>query len=665
MKKYLWIFLIAAACAKLSPSEAADTASAFMDGKRIVLENEFLHLVIDPEYGGRVVSFIDKRDGEERVEPGRVEGLCFDQFYEQDDPLLSGQWSIKGAQPYEGKILQSGPKRASVQVGRMSIPFERNVYNVNYDSLYIEKIFSLEPGAPVLKVDIRIHNRSPEGRRPAYWFRSGYVLGKSRENERYIRPSQRGIMTGGPDDPSTDQMVWDPAYGWTATADTTAHRGVVWLMDQSRLIMFYNSVAAVTGRQIDEFTNKYGVDPLWIWDNASSSAVTSEWYYRPAFLPSGGVWETTVRMISLQKIDGVAHAGENFVANLEIPSAGKEGNISISLYRAVNNIRNLIVSCVIFDLDNEMKTINLGSAKINSLEFDPKTVSFPGSVKIPAHARIVITISGLVTGKRLNFVERFEHILNSDGKEIAYRIPAPKMKFDYRPVAAGLKPEGKGRVLFLEGLAYDRWGLTGALKDMGMEVRESEFMKRRITTAIRYFPATLGEAMKYDLIIMAAVDANCLGFDGCMILRDYVNNGGSLFILGGLYSWGGGQFREKGLDSLLPLSVKNTFDLTKGDKLQLKTDNGLMKTILGMESSDSTDWGAMYWFHSLDAKPKAQVIMRIGELPLAAVSTLGKGRIACMAGTPLGPGNAEAHTFWNSQGWKDLRGGLLKWLMRK
>ena len=664
MKKYFWIYFLAAAFATTSPSGAADSPKAFMDGKRIVLENEFLRLVIDPERGGRVVSFMDKRDGEERVEPGRVEGLCFDQFYEQDDPLLSGQWSINGAQPYEGKILESGPKNASVQVGRMSIPFERNVYNCNYDSLYIEKIFTLMPGTPVLKIDIRIHNLSPEGRRPAYWFRSGYVLGKSRENERYIRPSQRGLMTGGPDDPATDQMVWDPAYGWTATADTTVHRGVVWLMDSSRLMMFYNSVAAVTGRQIDEFTNKYGVDPLWIWDNASSSAVTSEWYYRPVFLPSGGIWQTTVRMISLQKIDGVAHAGENFVADIEAPASGSEGAVSITLYRAANSVRNLTVTGELIDLDIAAKTIPLGKAQITGLEFDPRTVSLPVKVRIPAHALIRVHVSG-VSGQGKSFTEKFEYIRNSDSKEIAYRIPAPKMTFDYRPGITGLKPDGKRRVLFLEGLAFDRWSLTGALKGMGAEIRESEFMKRRMTTAVRYFPATLREALKYDLIIMAAVDARSLGYDGCMILRDYVNNGGSLLVFGGLYSFGGGQFREMGLDSFLPLSVKNTFDLTKGNDSPVNPDAGLLKKILGMESGTGAEWGTVSWYHSLDAKKDARVLIRLGEQPLVAVSSSGKGRIACVAGAPLGPGDENAHPFWNSTGWNGLRRGLLKWLLRE
>lgn len=662
MRRYFRMYFLAAVCAQAVSSGAADAPRAVMDGRRMILENEFLRLSIDPEHGGRVASFVDKRDGEERVEPGRVEGLCFDQFYVQDYLLLGRGWGIAGAQPYEGKILEPGPRLASVQVGCMSTPWDGNVYNANYDSLYVEKIFTLEPGSPVLRIDIRIRNRSPEGRRPAYWFRSGYVLGKGRGNERYFRPSREGVKAGGPDDPATDQMVWDPAYGWTATADTTVHRGVVWLMDASRLMMFYNCVSAITSRHIDEFPNKYGVDPLWIWDNASATAVTAEWYYRPAFIPPGGVWQTTVRMISLEKIDAVAYAGEHLVADVKTPPAGTEGCISLTLYRALHPARNLTITGSLFDLDTGSRPVSCGVARLRGLEFEPRIVSLPAGVKMPSHALFRFRVSGL-DGRGKPFNEEFVHICNSDGKALAY-LPAPKMTFDYRPGAVGLKPEGKRRVLFLEGLAFDRWGLMKALAGMGADVRESEFMKVRITTAVKYFPATLGEALRYDLIIMAAVDARALGYDGCMILRDYVRNGGSLLILGGLYSWGGGEFREMGLDGFLPLSVQDTFDLTKGESRRIEPDKSLLKEMLGTSSADGSEWGAVYWFHRLGVKPGARVLVRLDDFPLAAVSEHGKGRIACVAGTTLGPKSEDLHPFWLSSGWIAVRNGLLRWLLK-
>ena len=71
-----------------------------LESGRIRLENRYLRLDIDPLHGGRIASFIDKRDGMERILPGRLEGMCFDNMYDQDGMLYQGQWNINQAAPY-------------------------------------------------------------------------------------------------------------------------------------------------------------------------------------------------------------------------------------------------------------------------------------------------------------------------------------------------------------------------------------------------------------------------------------------------------------------------------------------------------------------------------------------------------------------------------------
>ena len=282
----------------------------------IVLENDLLRLEIDPEHGGRASSFIDRRDGMERVMPSRVEGLALDQLYDQNATVYSGKWNIATALPYEGQILEPGGDRAAVGVGRPSVPHEGNVPNENYSDLYLERVFVLAPSAPALRIDVRLHNLSDEGRRPAYWVRHGYVLGGNRATQRYFRPSRRGIVCGGPDDPATDQIVMDPAYGWTASVDTVTGDGVVWLMDVSRVMMFYNCIAAVTARHVETLPNRYGVDALWIWDNAGNTSATAEWYYHKACIGAGQVWETSVWMVSCKDLHSIGHACEYFIAGI-------------------------------------------------------------------------------------------------------------------------------------------------------------------------------------------------------------------------------------------------------------------------------------------------------------------------------------------------------------
>ncbi len=626
----------------------------------IMLENEVLRFVIDPKLGGRIASFVDKRDGVERVMAGRVEGMCFDQFAEQDEPMLSGQWATSRALPYEAAILESGNGRACVKVWRYAVPEEQNVVNENYRDVLIEREFTLDAARPILEVRVRLTNKSTEGRRPAYWMRSGYVLGGSRADERYLRPSRRGIMGGGPDDPASDQMVWDPAYGWTATLDTRTRQGVVWLMDASRLMMFYNCIAAVNGRQIDEFPNKYGVDPLWIWDNASSSAVTAEWYYHKACIPPGETWETTVKLVSLKDVNGISHASEAFVADIGCPEPGARGRVAMTVFPSAQPVRRIEFRAELESLGPDRSIVKLGNAAVDMRQEGPLTISFPKTVDMPRAA--VLRCSAEIrdsSGKTSS--ETFEYIVKTSESPLEYLIDPPELRHDYRPGRTGHSPAGDRRVLFLEGLAFERWGLVEALAEIGATVRESEFYKRRITTGVRYFPVTLEEALRFDLIVMAAVDAHAIGYEGCMILRDYVANGGSLLVLGGLYSWGGGRFDEYGLADLLPLKVTDTFDIERGGTSPVTVDQAAVSDALGEPITSGGDMGAVPWFHRLENN--GRVLARIGSNPLVAIRAPGAGRVAAVAATTLGDKDAVEGPFWNRDGWILLRDGLLRWLL--
>ena len=162
-------------------------------------------------------------------------------------------------------------------------------------------------------------------------------------------------------------------------------------------------------------------------------------------------------------------------------------------------------------------------------------------------------------------------------------------------------------MLFLQGLGYERWGLEQALASADASLRASEFMKRRIATCVRYFPASLDEALQYDLIILGAVDASALSDEGVQLLREYVRNGGSLLVLGGLYSWGGGRFQEFGLDRCFPLHVERTFDLSPAHGA-ISWDAAACRDILGHDARASL--AGVQWLHVLTAAPDARILAR-------------------------------------------------------
>ena len=518
--------------------------------------------------------------------------------------------------------------------------------NENYRGLVIEREFRLADDSAALECIVRLRNTGNEGRCPAYSLRNGYVDGMHREQLRYYRPSRRGIHPAGPSLPETDQMIWDLAAGWTATADTESGRGTAWIMDGSRVMMFYNCIDAVTGRHIEEYPNEYGVDPLYLWDNASITAIGADWYYRRAFIPAGGAWETRVTLVPLQGVTGiVAHACAHAVVTVVWPAAGTATPLRVTLLPSREPLLEPEVS-----LDADGKTITLERAAASLCW----TLA-----KVPAARVVQIQIRGKdAEGRPVTMA--FPFVVEPVTKGGTPPLAGPTPAYDY--VAADTpSPRGKKTrsVLLLEGLGFERWGLQAALKGQGLSIQESEFMKRRIATCVQYFPATLHEAQQFDLIVLGAVDAFALSQEGVAILKDYVRSGGSLLVLGGLYSYGGGRFEEFGLNEMLPLRVKNTFDLVcPAGKAAWQP--AVWSAVIG-ENGTPPSLGKVAWTHDVGVAPDAVVWIRIGERPLVAASALERGRIVSVAVTSLGD-EAGDGAFWQRPAWGRTLDKIVRWL---
>lgn len=619
--------------------DQAHAVARQLDNGRILLANANLRFEIDAKRGGRIASFVDRRDGLERIIPGRLEGLFFDNMYDQDGMLYQGQWGVNQAAPYEAKILEAGPERVRVRVSRAVFDVEHGVPNENYSGLVVEREFVLSRDAGALVCIVRLRNDADEGRRPAYSMRHGYVDGPRREALRYFRPSRGGIRPAGPGLPGSDKMVWDPAAGWSATVDTDSGRGAAWLLDAGRAMMFYNSTTAISGRHIEDFPNRYGVDPLYMFDNASSTAIGADWYYERAVIPAGGTWETRVTLVPLQNVRGaIAHADPYAVLTVEWPGATDPAHVAVGVLPAVETFAaNRVV------LETEDGPIALRR------ERDGERMVFRGPLPAGAPKVIHIRVEGRGTDEASHSV-RFAYVPEpvADTETPLLPVPVPDRCY-ISPVQLAERTARTSQALLLEGLGFERWGLHDLLAELGVETRSSEFMKRRIATAVRYFPATLEEAHRYDLIVLGAVDAFALSHDGVALLKDYVHSGGTLLVLGGLYSYGGGRFVEFGLDELLPLRVRGKFDLIAvGGKTPAWTPSAL--EWLGQAPPSL---GGLAWMHDLLPAQDAITLAECGGRPLIAVRRAGAGTVIAVAATPLGA--------WNdASAWRETFSGLLQ-----
>ncbi len=110
--------LLLGALALSTPSAAAAPATATIiaqgDKRVAVLENEWIRATVSPARGGRVSSFIVKRNNWEMVTDAANGGLFMDHFYEQNWP---GEFLDA---PYEVEVVEAGPGQASVRVSCLS-----------------------------------------------------------------------------------------------------------------------------------------------------------------------------------------------------------------------------------------------------------------------------------------------------------------------------------------------------------------------------------------------------------------------------------------------------------------------------------------------------------------------------------------------------------------
>ena len=165
----------------------------------------------------------------------------------------------------------------------------------------------------------------------------------------------------------------------------------------------------------------------------------------------------------------------------------------------------------------------------------------------------------------------------------------------------------------------------------------------------------------YDLVVLINADATWFGYQGRSALRDFVEAGGNLLVLGGNYTLGQGGFAGTYLADLLPVRVAKARDV-----LQAVTPLALTPAPTGLASALPAElWKStprLYWRHIVEVKPDAQVHLLAGAEPVLFTGAYGKGRVAVFTGTVLGNPTAQEQPFWQWPGWPPLMKATIGWL---
>lgn len=224
-----------------------------------------------------------------------------------------------------------------------------------------------------------------------------------------------------------------------------------------------------------------------------------------------------------------------------------------------------------------------------------------------------------------------------------------------------VKQKSSNRFLLLEGLLGDTYGIENIVKDLVKGELDilyySNNIKGHDAGSIKREREKFGELQEYNVVILANVSIKPLDTEKISQLREFIHNGGGLFILGGKIAYGNGGIKGSALDEVLPIDVADTFfDIEKINGLFIKTNSPLL-TGLNFPSELVCPY-----VHRVKLRENAQVILKVGERPFLVTSTFGKGRVACMLGAPYGITTKEHIVFTDWKDWQSLIRNILQWL---
>jgi len=208
----------------------------------------------------------------------------------------------------------------------------------------------------------------------------------------------------------------------------------------------------------------------------------------------------------------------------------------------------------------------------------------------------------------------------------------------------------------LRGLWHDYFGLEAALKRARMEWSDSwEILSTDHAIVPAALPAATAELLEYDLVALLNASADSLQPIRRKNLREYVLRGGTLFVGGGPRAFGHGGYKNTFLAEILPVKV-GKFDLKKAEgEAQLIRPGGDHEITRGISFAAQP---RNLYYHNVQVKPGATVLLAAGATPILSVWKLGRGTVYAMTGTPLGePENGTPWWLWD--GWQAILDRIL------
>jgi uncharacterized membrane protein len=210
--------------------------------------------------------------------------------------------------------------------------------------------------------------------------------------------------------------------------------------------------------------------------------------------------------------------------------------------------------------------------------------------------------------------------------------------------------------------------LSAALKGAGWDV---EHLPNHL--ANDRFPYTAEAMAAYDVILLSDIGANTLLLptetfirsvptpNRLLALREYVRNGGGLIMVGGYLTFQGidakGKWAGTAVEEALPVTISQVDD-------RAEHPEGIAPVVARashpIAAGLPATWPALLGYNQLTAKPGVDVVATVGDDPLIAAWSFGKGRAVAYA-SDCGPHWAPP-AFVEWEGYARLWSQMATWV---
>jgi uncharacterized membrane protein len=198
---------------------------------------------------------------------------------------------------------------------------------------------------------------------------------------------------------------------------------------------------------------------------------------------------------------------------------------------------------------------------------------------------------------------------------------------------SGAQPQ---RVLLIRGMFHQPYG---ADKLKGVDVAYEP-------------PQSYEDLFNYDGLVMCDIGVANWSVSARYMIKQWIEAGGRLIVLGGPYTLGQGGMQGTFLEEVLPVTLKGPYEVVRCEpplavSLERLADGG---------RPACREAPVIFWRHDVSIRNGASVLAWAGEHPLVVEQRFGAGRTLVFTGTTLGEAGPAGNPrpFWETEPWRSL-----------